>query len=55
MAFYDGMTEWADEGRAVDVVYLDYSKAFDTVSCNILPRKLRKCGLGEWRVRWIKN
>jgi len=39
----------------VDVVYLDFSKAFDTVSCNILLGKLRKCGLDEWAVRWIEN
>ncbi|GAB0190273.1 hypothetical protein GRJ2_001492600 [Grus japonensis] len=47
IAFYDGMTGWVDEGRAVDVVYLNFSKAFDTVSHNILIGKLRKCGLGE--------
>ncbi|GAB0209185.1 mitochondrial enolase superfamily member 1 [Grus japonensis] len=55
IAFYDGMTGWVDEGRAVDVVYLDFSKAFDTVSHNILIGKLRKCGLDEWTVRWIEN
>jgi len=27
IAFYDGMTSWVDEGRAVDVVYLNFSKA----------------------------
>ena len=49
--FYDGMTGWVDEGRAVDVVYLDFSKAFDTVSHNILLGKLRKYGLHEWSVK----
>ncbi|GAB0199235.1 mitochondrial enolase superfamily member 1 [Grus japonensis] len=44
-----------DEGRAVDVVYLDFSKAFDIVSHNILTSKLRKCGLDEWTVRWFEN
>ncbi|GAB0208567.1 mitochondrial enolase superfamily member 1 [Grus japonensis] len=55
IAFYDGTTGWVDEGRAVDVVYLDFSKAFDTVSHNILIDKLRKCGLDEWTVRWVEN
>ncbi|GAB0207477.1 mitochondrial enolase superfamily member 1 [Grus japonensis] len=54
IAFYD-MTYCVDEGRAVEVVYLDFSKAFDTVSHNILVSKLRKCGLDEWTVRWVEN
>jgi len=49
------MTVWVDEGRAVGVVYLDFSKAFNTVSSNILLGKLGKCGLDEWSVRWIEN
>jgi len=44
-----------DEGRSLDVVHLDFSKAFDTVSHNILLGKLRQCGLDEWSVRWIEN
>ncbi|GAB0183775.1 mitochondrial enolase superfamily member 1 [Grus japonensis] len=55
IAFYDGMTGQVDEGRAVDVVYLDFSKAFDTVSHNILIGKLRKSGLDERTVRWTEN
>ncbi|GAB0183309.1 mitochondrial enolase superfamily member 1 [Grus japonensis] len=54
-SFYDAMTGWVDEGRAVDVVYLDFSKAFETISHNILIGKLRKYGLDEWRVRCIEN
>ena len=55
VAFYDGVTGWVDEGRAVDVVYLHFSKAFDTVSHNNLTGKLRTCGLDEWSVKWIEN
>jgi len=39
----------------VHVVYLDFSKAFDTVSHSLLLGKLRNCGLDEWSVRWIEN
>lgn len=37
-----------DEGSAVDIVYLDVTKAFDTFSHNILTGELRKCGPDEW-------
>jgi len=46
-AVYDDVTGWVDEGRAMDVVYLDFSKAFNTASHNILLGKLRKYGLNE--------
>ncbi|KAK4805520.1 hypothetical protein QYF61_004459 [Mycteria americana] len=36
ISFYDKVTRLVDEGKAVDVVYLDSSKAFDTVSHSIL-------------------
>ena len=55
VAFYDVITGWVDEGRAVDVVYLYFSKAFDTVSHTILATKLRKCGIDEWMVKWVEN
>ena len=42
-----------DEVRAMDIVYLSFSKAFDTVSRNILLVKFGKSGLNEWAVRWI--
>ena len=39
----------------MDIVYLNFSKVFDTISCNTLVMKLRKCGIGEGTVRWIKK
>ncbi|KAK4831874.1 hypothetical protein QYF61_019886 [Mycteria americana] len=45
--FYDDVTGLVDEGRAVDIVHLDFSKAFDTVSYKMLIDKLLTCGLEE--------
>ncbi|KAK4824064.1 hypothetical protein QYF61_009915 [Mycteria americana] len=55
ITFYDEMTGLVDQGRAVDVVYLDISKAFGTVSHRILIEKLMKYGLDEQTMRWIEN
>ena len=41
--------------QPVNVVYLDFSRAFDTVSHSILAAKLRKGGLNDQVVRWIVN
>ncbi|CAM4590061.1 unnamed protein product [Lepidochelys olivacea] len=41
--------------RAVDVLFLDFSKAFDTVSHSILASKLKKHGPDEWTIRWIES
>ena len=53
--FYDKMTYLVDEGKAVDVVYLDFSKAFDTISHSILPEKLAAHGLDGRTLCWVKN
>ena len=42
LAFYDVITEKVDGGRAMDVVYLDFIKIFDTISHSTLAMKLRK-------------
>ena len=29
--FYEAVSDWVDDGKAVDIVYLDFKKAFDKV------------------------
>ncbi|GAB0205743.1 mitochondrial enolase superfamily member 1 [Grus japonensis] len=53
ISFYDQVTHLVDEGKAV--VYLDFSKAFDTVSHSILLEKLAAHGLDRCTLRWVKN
>ena len=55
ISFYDRATRLLDEGKAVDVVYLDFSKAFDTVSHSILLAKLAAQGLDGHSLCWVKN
>ena len=45
ISFHVLVTCLVDEGKAVDVVYLDFSKAFDTVSLSTLLQKLAVHGL----------
>ena len=55
ISFYDLVTRLVDDGKAVDVIYLDFSKSFDTISHNILLRKLAAHGLDRHTLRWVKN
>ncbi|GAB0209940.1 hypothetical protein GRJ2_003459700 [Grus japonensis] len=55
ISFYDQVTCLVDEGKAVDVIYLDFSKAFDTVSHSILLEKLAAHGLDRCTLCWVKN
>ncbi|CAH8480123.1 unnamed protein product [Dicrocoelium dendriticum] len=48
-------TEAADAGEGVDVIYLDFSKAFDRLDHRILLSKLQHYGIGDPLLSWIAN
>ncbi|KAF7237517.1 RNA-directed DNA polymerase from mobile element jockey [Varanus komodoensis] len=52
--FYGKVSRWLDGGDAVDVVYLDFSKASDKVPHDILVEKLRSFGVHQSTVGWIR-
>ncbi|KAK4811153.1 hypothetical protein QYF61_019784 [Mycteria americana] len=55
ISFYNKVTHLVDEGKAVDVAFLDFSKAFDAVPHRILLDKLSSCEMSRYTVHWVKN
>lgn len=55
ISFYENVSRDLDSGMAVDVIYLDFAKAFDTVPHKRLLVKLRNVGLEHSICTWIEN
>jgi len=51
----DQCTEMIDNGDCFDVMYMDFSKAFDTVSHQRLIRKLAAYGINGKFLKWIED
>ena len=50
---YDDIVSALEEKSNIDVIMLDFSKAFDTIDISILLVKMKKLGMGGPVARWI--
>ena len=55
LTFFDQIVDNMDRGNTVDVIYLDFSKAFDKVPHLRLIEKVKSLGVNMQTVRWIKH
>ena len=55
LAHYDDILNLLEQGLNVDVVYLDFAKAFDKVDFNIVLQKIRNLGIGGNLYSWIES
>ena len=55
LCFLEEITKWVDDGSPVDVIYLDFQKAFDKVPHQRLISKLKSHGMGNYIINWIEQ
>ena len=55
LCFFEEITKWVDEGSPVDIIYLDFQKAFDKVPHQRLILKLKSHGIGNSIINWIEQ
>ena len=53
--FFEEITKWVDEGSPVNVIYLEFQKAFDKVPHQRLILKLKSHGMGNSIINWIEQ
>ena len=53
--FFEEITKWVDKGSPVEVIYLDFQKAFDKVPHQRLILKLKSHGMGNSIINWIEQ
>ena len=55
LCFCEEITKWLDDGSPVDVIYLDFQKAFDKVPHQRLIVKLKSHGIGNNIINGIEQ
>ena len=53
--FLEEITKWIDKESPVDIIYLDFKKAFDKVSHQRLLVILKAHGIGDSIIDWIEK
>uniref|UniRef100_A0A7M4FEY8 Reverse transcriptase domain-containing protein n=1 Tax=Crocodylus porosus TaxID=8502 RepID=A0A7M4FEY8_CROPO len=53
ISFYDHVTYHLDKGEEIDIIHLNFKKAFNLVSHDHLLVKLANCGLDITTIRWL--
>ena len=53
LAHFDHITQLLEQGSNVDVIYLDFAKAFDKVDIGLILRKLKLLGVDGKLGRWL--
>ena len=55
LEYLEVLTKFVDEGYSVDVIYLDFAKAFDKVPHHRLNEKLKAAGISGCVLKWISE
>ena len=55
LCFLEEITKWVDDGSPVDVIYLDFQKAFGKVPHQRLISKLKSHCMGNSLINWIEQ
>ena len=49
------LTEMLDDGKSIDIIYLDFKKAFDSIPHERLLLKMKGYGITGKTLRWIRS
>ena len=52
---YDKLTELIDDGKSIDIVYLDFKKAFDSIPHERLLIKMKGYGIKGNTLKWVRS
>ena len=55
LTYWDTLLDDMETGKGVDVIYTDFSKAFDKVETDVLLHELKECGVSGKMGCWLSS